>query len=403
MLNFFGCYFDSRNHLKSPRDELAEATKQIHAAYIKVIDEFHRTLAILISSKDINVKENCLLELDTTIDGSLFKIKCLRKKFFSGKDSEFFQIINSLLQSLLQDLPVFGSHYETLGGPLQKFKNDLKFDSDILTQDSKRTKGYQEETQMQTVQQQLNLIKETYDLTISSFVGYLKSLQSQTSDLRSQESNLELVIDTAFVQFRSIRNKFPQSYSQYLSATFEGMKQDFSKFRSVIPPKFFFEVSPFIEKFEEIINLDRAKEKDVLPQKSEIVEQTKRNSYNNKGQEDFKITPASLKKSYDAVKKSMLECIQAFENKKNTKGTLSSKQSNLAANIQAADEKFKSVRGSFSHTEVKSLFAAFQDMSNDWNKVDKKIPTRHWGSLSKYYFDFSNSLRNFENKVYSIF
>jgi len=308
---------------------------------------------------------------------------------------------------LPQDIPDFGPYHEILQGPFQRFKDSLYYSS-LLTQKSKIMKSAQivesKETQTQVLQQQLNLIKDAYDLTISSFFHYLKRLNSQVSFIDNQASDLnelEVVINTALVQIRSIRSKIPQSFSPYLCATFEGMKRDFSEFKKSIPDKLYYRVSPFIEKFDKILDLDQINEKGTPYEKSITVQQNKRNSHKKKGQEASKTSPSSLATSYESIKKSMFECLQDAQNKKNNKSTISSsKKSKLSDNIKAADEKFRSVpKGRLSRMELSDFLAVSENIYDDWRSVGAQIPKIYWDPLKRDYYDFEEKLLNFKKKV----
>jgi len=374
----------SHNSFKNKEEELINRIKRV---YFDAMNDFQKCSTHLKSYKfDNDSKENILLDLNNSINGSIIKLKSFQNSFPKGKHALFSKTINDLLQDSLQ----IDSYHESLSEPFERFKLVLKSKTDIMIEEPKKSDNFplQKQSQMKEVQQLLNMIKDTYDRAIVAFNSCIESLQTQNLDFYHQAQDLDLIIDTTSLQLRTIVEKFPQDFYQYLTMTFENMFQDFTKFKNAMPRKEREEkLVRLILRFEQAILLDNLMQKVAGTEKFEY-EETHR-------KEKSKKTPgiSSIQKRYDEVKKSMLKCI-ALLKKNNNEKSFYNEKGNLLQLIKKAEEQFESIQGQqFSSKDRKIL----TEIQCDWDSVRKDVSQVQ--RLSDEYLKFSRTLTKFINKL----
>jgi len=253
------CFFSKTRKLTcKEEEELIEAT---HLVYLKVKNDFQECSRLLSrNNSDKESKETVLLKLDTSINESLIKFKNLQKSFPKEKSALFSRTMDDLFQGLSQWKIDFCQG--ALSEPFEKFKFVLKSEADI-TMDELQIKIHnkpfpRKEIQTKEAQQLLNTIKDTYDRNIAAFNSCIKSSQTRSLDFQDQVEHLNLVIDTSSLQFRTVVEKFSQASFQYVSITFERMRQDFSNFKNAMPPRERTTLDQYILKFERAISLNQS-------------------------------------------------------------------------------------------------------------------------------------------------
>jgi len=239
---------NSFNVLNKPHSHKKIQLKSLHRP-CEAVNEFkncYDNSQLELQKADI---EECLLKLNKTIRKAEIYFKTTKKTcpinhfpYFYRFKMEIFNILSEKINS---------DPSGALSEPFEKFIAILNGDEEEKQKKDdrnyKRTNKKPQEKKEMYYESLLELINESYERVIQGINACLFS-SSKGIYSHNEVKNLFSFIDTASVQFRSIKQSFPKEFYQELEKAFEGIKEDFENFKSMVPEKY---KSQFYEAFDE--------------------------------------------------------------------------------------------------------------------------------------------------------
>jgi len=251
--NPFNVFIISQTSKKAQPKELF---KPLNQAYREAVNEFGVCLKAIQKNSRVD-QEEILLNLNTKINNVSLKLKAIEKTCPKNFSLCLIKFRQEMHDNLFEEFPALPSAVEE---SFQTFLAILERQKELQPLQKQSISNGSTENII-SAQSQLIILKETYERVIKGINMCLNNISKGGGNFSQEMHDLTGFIDSAFVQFRTIKENCPKEFHKEVTQTFERMMNDFDKFKRLIPIKYKKSLQKVFTGFDSIL-------KQMLPQKT---------------------------------------------------------------------------------------------------------------------------------------